>query len=133
MRSRQIVASNKRRFVDGAFDLDLTYVTSNIIAMSWPAGGQDAMFRNPRSEVLKFLDSKHLDDYYVYNLCSERKYEASVFHGRVKHIPFDDHNPPTLAQIVDFTTHSWAWLRHDSLRRVVSVHCKVSCEVWCIY
>jgi phosphatidylinositol-3,4,5-trisphosphate 3-phosphatase/dual-specificity protein phosphatase PTEN len=34
---RSLVSGNKMRIKDGEFDLDLTYITKRIIAMSFPA------------------------------------------------------------------------------------------------
>ena len=43
--SRSLVSQNKRRLtIDGA-DLDLTYVSERIIAMSYPSTGFEALYR----------------------------------------------------------------------------------------
>ena len=46
-------------------------------------------------EVVRFLDLKHADHYKVYNLCSEKFYDPSHFHGRVERYEIVDHNVPT--------------------------------------
>lgn len=76
--------------VDG-FDLDLTYITPTLLAMGFPSSGAQGMYRNPASEVKKFLTAKHGDHYWVTNLCSERSYPPALFDDRVWHFPFDDH------------------------------------------
>ena len=57
-------------------DLDLTYVTKQIIAMSFPSRGTLSWYRNSIREVAAFLNEKYGDNYKVYNLCSERVYDA---------------------------------------------------------
>jgi PTEN phosphatase family protein len=71
-------------------------VTERMIAMSYPSTGSMAMYRNPAAEVARFLDLKHKDCYKVYNLCSERSYDPSLFHHRVERYMIDDHNVPTV-------------------------------------
>ena len=61
--------------------------------------------------------------YKFYNLCSERCYDPSEYHGRVARYPFDDHNAPPLALLRPFCEDVEAWLAADPAN-VVAVHCK---------
>ncbi|KAI1241901.1 putative tyrosine-protein phosphatase TPTE, partial [Lamprotornis superbus] len=70
MVTRRMVSENKRRYMKDGFDLDLTYITDRIIAMSFPSSGKQSFYRNPIKEVARFLDTKHPGHYKVYNLCS---------------------------------------------------------------
>jgi PTEN phosphatase family protein len=94
--SRHLVSQNKRRFVEDGFDLDLTYVTERVIAMSFPSTGKQGLYRNPIKEVVRLLDTRHRGRYKVYNLCSEKSYDSSYFHGQVERIKIDDHTVPPL-------------------------------------
>ena len=38
----------------------------------------------------------------MFNLCSEKTYDTSFFHGRVERVLIDDHNVPTLKQMLEF-------------------------------
>ena len=67
---------NKRRYQMHGVDLDLTYVTNQIIAMSFPSRGTLSWYRNSIREVAAFLNEKYADNYKVYNLCSERVYDG---------------------------------------------------------
>nr|GEY69979.1 phosphatidylinositol 3,4,5-trisphosphate 3-phosphatase and protein-tyrosine-phosphatase PTEN2A [Tanacetum cinerariifolium] len=63
------------------------------------------------------------DKYKVYNLCSERLYDASLFEGKVASFPFDDHNCPPIQLIISFCHSAYSWLKED-IENVVVVHCK---------
>ncbi|XP_068720125.1 phosphatidylinositol 3,4,5-trisphosphate 3-phosphatase TPTE2-like [Montipora capricornis] len=121
--TRRMVSQNKRRYRNDGFDLDLTYITERVIAMSFPSSGKHKLYRNPISEVVRFLDTKHENHYKIYNLCSERSYDPSVFHNRVERILIDDHNVPRLSQLLYFTHNVREWLDRDP-KNVVAVHCK---------
>ena len=56
----------------------------------------ESIYRNDYHNVKEFLDKKHPDHYWVYNLCSEkeRQYDKKKFDGRVSYYAFDDHHPP---------------------------------------
>lgn len=72
---------------------------------------------------MRFLDTRHGDNYKVYNLCSERQYEPSVFHGRACRYPFDDHNCPPLSLIYECCQDLSDFLKADD-KNVVALHCK---------
>lgn len=53
---RSLVSKKKRRFSEGGFDLDLSYITPNIIAMGYPTEGKESAYRNPYRQVHAFLE-----------------------------------------------------------------------------
>ena len=126
---RQRICENKRRFQVDGYDLDLTYILTNIIAMSFPSIGAKALYRNNIDNVAKFFEEKYSDheniDYMIYNLCSEMEYDQRKFHGNVKRFRIDDHNVPSLEMMFDLTDSVREWLAGDREReRVVALHCK---------
>ncbi|XVF59362.1 hypothetical protein PTKIN_Ptkin07bG0269600 [Pterospermum kingtungense] len=131
VKARHIVSQNKRRYQEGEFDLDMTYITENIIAMGFPSGDLssgllgflEGFYRNHMEEVIKFFETHHKGRYKVYNLCSERLYDASLFQGKVATFPFNDHNCPPLQLIKSFCQSAYSWLKED-IENVVVVHCK---------
>uniref|UniRef100_A0A8D0HL02 Phosphatidylinositol-3,4,5-trisphosphate 3-phosphatase n=1 Tax=Sphenodon punctatus TaxID=8508 RepID=A0A8D0HL02_SPHPU len=121
--TRRMVSENKRRYAKDGFDLDLTYVTGRVIAMSFPSSGKQSFYRNPIEEVARFLDTKHKDHYKVYNLCSEKGYDPKYFHYRVERIFIDDHNVPALENMLKFTADVREWMKQDE-RNIIAIHCK---------
>nr|GEZ55654.1 phosphatidylinositol 3,4,5-trisphosphate 3-phosphatase and protein-tyrosine-phosphatase PTEN2A [Tanacetum cinerariifolium] len=63
------------------------------------------------------------DKYKVYNLCSKRLYDASLFEGKVASFPFDDHNCPPIQLIISFCHSAYSWLKED-IEKVEVVHHK---------
>lgn len=121
---RGLVSKKKRRFHEDGFDLDLTYITNNIIAMGFPSEKAEGLYRNPMTEVVRFFETRHGGHYKVYNLCSERSYDPQKFTtGKVATYAFDDHNAPPFQLIEPFCRDVEEFLGEDE-RNVVTIHCK---------
>lgn len=120
---RQLVSKKKLRFQKDGFDLDLSYITGNIIAMGFPSVSLEGMYRNKMSDVKRFFKCYHDGHYKVYNLCSERNYTPDHFENNVATYPFDDHNPPAFKMLAAFADDA-ATFMNRSEQNVVSVHCK---------
>jgi len=118
-----LVSKNKKRYKKDGFDLDLTYICDNVIAMGFPSEKIEGLYRNNIEDVTKFLEKKHPGRYRIYNLCSERSYDPEKFKGSVVKFPFKDHNPPTLSDIPRFCMDVQNWLSKHS-ENVAVVHCK---------
>uniref|UniRef100_A0A7N6BJ81 Phosphatidylinositol-3,4,5-trisphosphate 3-phosphatase n=1 Tax=Anabas testudineus TaxID=64144 RepID=A0A7N6BJ81_ANATE len=121
--TRRMVSENKRRYQKDGFDLDLTYVTDRVIAMSFPSYGKQSFYRNPIKEVARFLDTKHEGHYKVYNLCSEKGYDPKFFHYRVERVFIDDHNVPSLEDMLKYTASVREWMAVDPAN-IIAIHCK---------
>ena len=129
---RGVVSLEKTRYhdADAGFDLDLTYVTPRVLALGFPAEGKEGLYRNPMTEVQRFLEARHAGRYRVYNLCCERAYAASSFADRVGRYPFQDHSPPPLHMLPLLCADMAAWLDLH-VDNVVAIHCEftaLSCE-----
>ncbi|XP_044183466.1 tensin-like isoform X3 [Acropora millepora] len=119
---RHRVSRNRVRHVDEHFDLDLTYITERIIAMSFPGSGLETTYRNNLREVAKLLQRNHQDKYMVFNL-SERRYDISKLNHQVLDFGWPDHLAPPLERLWSIIKSIDSWLKTDPLH-VVVVHCK---------
>ena len=122
---RRAVSGNKNRYEIGGYDLDLVYMTPRIIIHGFPSAGLEHIYRNPRYEIRRLLETKHQGKYKLFNFCCEagRGYDGAIFDNRVERYPFKDHNTPPLETMVEFANSAKLWLDADP-ENVVSMHCK---------
>jgi len=120
---RHLVSQNKKRFTQDGFDLDLVYLTDEIICMGLPAEGKEAFYRNPIDVLVRFFESRHAGPppaaaellllppprtpppphrrlrragaYKIFNLCNERSYDISKFGDACATFAFEDHGAMT--------------------------------------
>ena len=122
--ARLVVGGNKRRFIADGYNLDLCYVTDDLVGMSVPAVGGQSLYRNPIDEVARFFRERHqAQGYMIYNCTSECSYPSEPFAGRVRRIAIDDHNVPPLEVIVAFC-RELEELRKKHPQMVFAIHCR---------
>mmetsp|Transcript_4606 Transcript_4606/g.8770 ORF Transcript_4606/g.8770 Transcript_4606/m.8770 type:complete len:376 (-) Transcript_4606:8-1135(-) len=118
---RKAVSQKKRRLVEDGYNLDLSYITPRVIAMSFPASGFSKLFRNSIDDVARFLTERHGSYYKIFNLCEEA-YDYSKFDNRVVHMPWSNHHPPPLKLLFDACLEIHRWLLGNS-KSVVVINC----------
>ncbi|CAD8202751.1 unnamed protein product [Paramecium octaurelia] len=119
---REKVSGKKKRLIQEGYNLDLTYVTKRIIAMSYPGEGIEGLYRNPIDQVAGYLNTQHNADYMVFNL-SGRKYDLSKFKGVVQDCwIWKDHHSPSLDLLFEICDLIHGYLKGDKIN-VVVIHC----------
>ena len=118
---KRVLSKRTERYTEEGFDLDLTYITERIIAMSFPASGVESVYRNCLRDVAKMLMNKHGENYLVFNL-SERRYDISKLNNQVLDFGWPDHLAPSLDRLCSICKSISSWLDSDS-RHVAVVHC----------
>nr|XP_033772638.1 cyclin-G-associated kinase isoform X2 [Geotrypetes seraphini] len=102
-------------------ELDLSYITSRIAVMSFPAEGVESAIKNNIEDVRLFLDSKHPGHYAVYNL-SPRTYRPARFHNRVSECGWSARRAPNLQNLYSICRNMHQWLKQDQ-KNICIVHC----------
>jgi len=118
---REIVSGKKKRFKDGNFNLDLTYITPRVIAMAYPASGIESTYRNHIDDVSKFLKDRHGQNFLIFNL-SGRVYNEAKFDKLVKNFPWEDHHSPPIQTLFQVCQTSHSFLK-SNIKNVIVVHC----------
>lgn len=110
------------RYKDKDFDLDITPITPRVYAMSYPAADFfQKMYRNPIQDVASFIEQKHGEKFWIYNL-SGRVYDKKPFKGRVNDYEWEDHHSPTMVLLVEACQSIFKFLEQDP-DNVIYVHC----------
>ncbi|PIK59743.1 putative cyclin-G-associated kinase isoform X3 [Apostichopus japonicus] len=102
-------------------DLDLSYLTSRIVVMSYPSDGIESAYKHHIDDVRNYLTSKHGGRYYVFNL-TQKKYRSEKFDKRVLDCGWPTKKAPTLALLYTVCRNMYLWLQKDP-QNVCIVHC----------
>lgn len=117
---RKLASGKRNRYKAADYDLDMTYITPRIIAMSFPASGMEKLYRNPIEKVAQFLQEKHDDNYLVFNF-SDRKYNYAKFDNKVVEYEWRDHHAPKIVVLFDACKRIYEFLQENE-QNVVVVH-----------
>jgi phosphatidylinositol-3,4,5-trisphosphate 3-phosphatase/dual-specificity protein phosphatase PTEN len=119
---KSMVSKKKRRFEYEGYNLDLSYITKNIIAMGFPASSLESIYRNDMTDVKRFFEKRHQNKCKVYNLCREKTYPEGTF-NKQSYYPYLDHEAPPLDLLMPFCKDVDEWLKSDP-ENVAAIHCK---------
>lgn len=102
-------------------DLDISYITTRLAVMSYPAEGMESAIKNHIDDVRMFLESRHKNSYAVYNL-TQRNYRVAKFENRVSECGWPQRKAPTLTTLFAICKNMHLWLRQNPKNMCV-VHC----------
>ena len=119
---RTIVSGKKKRLRERGYDLDLSYITPRLIAMSFPAQGFEKLYRNSGDTVAKFLNETHPNDYRIFNL-SGMKFDYTKFGDNVAEYPWLDHHSPPIDLLFKACADMHEWLSR-SASHVTVINCR---------
>ncbi|EHB09138.1 Tensin-3 [Heterocephalus glaber] len=102
--------------------LDLTYITERIIAMSFPAGCSEESYLHSLQAVTRMLKSKHGDNYLVLNL-SEKRFDLAKLNPKIMDVGWPELHAPPLDKMCTICKAQESWLNSDP-QHVVVIHCR---------
>ncbi|KAM8838947.1 tensin-3 isoform 3-T4 [Synchiropus picturatus] len=108
--------------MEEGYELDLTYITERIIAVSFPRGCSEEIYAHNLKDVTRMLKSKHADNYLIINL-SERRHDLSRMNQKTLDTGWPDLHAPPLDKICTICKAMESWLNADPLH-VVVIHCR---------
>ena len=120
---KRLVSVNKHRYHYEGYDLDMSYILPNVIAMGFPSQGAESLYRNSMQDVKNFFNKKYGFTYKIYNLCTERGYKSEEFPHCSQEFRFDDHNPPPFDMMFAFCKDVDMFLTANK-DNVCAIHCK---------
>uniref|UniRef100_A0A3Q3KGM1 Tensin 3 n=1 Tax=Monopterus albus TaxID=43700 RepID=A0A3Q3KGM1_MONAL len=120
-----------RTLMEEGYELDLTYITERIIAVSFPRGCSEEIYTHNLKDVTRMLKSKHADNYLIINL-SERRHELSKMNPKTLDTGWPDLHAPPLDKICTICKAMESWLNADPLH-VVVIHCRVRICWFCLF
>ncbi|KAM9720240.1 tensin-3-like isoform 2-T2 [Menidia menidia] len=108
--------------MEEGYELDLTYITERIIAVSFPRGCSEEVYSHNLKDVTRMLKSKHADNYLIINL-SERRHDLSKMNPKTLDTGWPDLHAPPLDKICTICKAMESWLNADPLH-VAVIHCR---------
>eukprot|EP00063_Salmo_salar_P004051 XP_013978886.1 PREDICTED: putative tyrosine-protein phosphatase auxilin isoform X3 [Salmo salar] len=93
-------------------ELDIAYITSRIIVMSYPTEALQIGNQNHVEDMRSFLDSRHADHYTVFNL-SQRNYRGAKFSNRVSECNWPSRQAPSLHNLFAVCKNMHNWLKQN--------------------
>ncbi|XP_071660783.1 tensin-3 isoform X5 [Patagioenas fasciata] len=108
--------------MEEGYELDLTYITERIIAVSFPASCSEETYLRNLQDVTRMLKSKHGDNYLVLNL-SEKRYDLAKLNPKIMDVGWPDLHAPPLDKVCTICKAMESWLNNDP-QHVVVIHCR---------
>ncbi|XP_042698595.2 tensin-3 isoform X16 [Chrysemys picta bellii] len=108
--------------MEEGYELDLTYITERIIAVSFPASCSEETYVHNLQDVTRMLKSKHGDNYLVLNL-SEKRYDLTKLNPKIMDVGWPDLHAPPLDKMCTICKAMESWLNSDP-QHVVVIHCR---------